>query len=249
MVLKQNALTIILAVGLIIALFILASGSSQTINVSPQDFRNTISVSGRSELTVDPDQAEIFVNIETLENTAKESKDENARVSENVRKALKKAGVKENNIETTQFRINPRYEYNRNTQKSDLTGYTVTHVLKITTLDLDKVGDYIDTAIDNGAARINSINFGLTDEKQIDMKGEAMIRASEEARGKAEALATNLEVRLGNVASVSESNFNYAPYVTRTVATAEAFDTGAPTEISPQSVTVSATVNVAFEIN
>jgi uncharacterized protein YggE len=239
----------ILAVGLVIVALILALNSKQTTVVSGQDIRNTISVSGDSELTVDPNQAEIFVNIETLEETAKESKDENARISKDVTDALKKAGVKEKNIETTQFSISPRYQYNRNTQKSDLIGYAVTHVLKVTTTDLDKVGNYVDTAVDNGATRINTINFGLTDEKKKDTNGEAMIRASNAAREKAEALSTNLGVRLGNIASVSESNFNYIPFIARDFAVVEAaFDTGIPTEISPQSVTVRATVNVAFEI-
>jgi len=240
----------ILSVGLILALLILALNSKQTTVVSGQDVRNIISVSGRSELTVEPDKAEIFVNVETQKKTAKEAKDENARVSKKVTDALKKAGIKKDNIETTQFRINPRYEYDRLKGKSEIIGYTVTHVLKVTTLDLDKVGTYIDTAVNNGANRINSVNFGLTKEKEKEINGEALIRASNVAREKAEALATNLGVRLGKIASVSESGFDFIPFVAREFAVAEAA-VGAPpipTEISPQDVTVRATVNVAFEI-
>jgi len=121
--------------------------------------------------------------------------------------------------------------------------------LKIVTTDLDKVGNYVDTAVDNGATRINTINFGLTDKKKKEVNGEAMIIASDAAKEKAEALATNLGVRLGNIASVSESSFDYIPFVTRQFAVAEAsVAADVPTEISPQDVTVRATVNVAFEI-
>jgi len=244
----HHALIGILAVGLVIVAIILASASKQTTVVSGQDVRSTISVSGRSEVTVNPDKAEIFVNIETLQRTAKESKDENARISKDVMDALKKAGIKKNNIETTLFSISPRYQFNRNAQKSELIGYIVTHVLKVTTTDLDKVGNYVDTAVDNGATRINTINFGLTDKKKKEVNGEAMIQASNAAKEKAEALATNLGVRLGNIASVSESSFDYIPFVTRQFAVAEAALDSVPTEISPQDVTVRATVNVAFEI-
>ncbi len=243
----RNILTIILLLGLILTLLILASNTKKTIVVSGQDVRNTISVSGSSELSVEPDKAEIYVNIETTKETAKEAKDENARVSKKVTDALKKAGIKRDDIETTQFRINPKYEYSR--AKSEFIGYTVTHVLKVTTTNIDKVGDFIDTAVDNGATRINSIGFTLTDKKQKEMKGEAMIRASQEAREKAEALATNLGVRLGKITSVSESSFNYIPFVSRSFAMAEAaIEAPVATGISPEDVTIRATVNVAFEI-
>ena len=237
----------ILSVGLVLALLIMVSNAKQTTVVSGQDVRDIISVSGSSELTVEPDKAEIYVNMETTKVTAKEAKDENARISKKVRDTLKKSGVKEDDMETAQFGISPRYEYDEIKRKSEIVGYTVTHVLKVATTQLDKVGDFIDIAVDNGADRIDSVSFSLTKEKQKEMKDEAMIRASQEAKGKAEALATSLGVRLGKVASVSESSFDYIPFVSRGFAVAEA-KLEAPTEISPQDVTVSATVNVAFEI-
>lgn len=246
---NNNIFQGIVFIGLIIVIIVFASNSNQTTIVGGDSERNILSVSGRSELTVEPDKADIFVNIETLSKTAKNSKDENARISDDVRKALTKAGVKKNNIETTQFSINPSYRYDRSKGKSELIGYTVTNILKVTTEDIDTVGEYLDAAVDSGATRINSINFGLTKEKQKDVNGEAMIRASQVAREKAEALATNLGLRLGKVASVSESSFDYVPFVSRTFAVAEAAVAApVPTEISPQDITIRATVNVVFEI-
>src|SRR3989338_4028594 len=229
----------ILSAGLVLALLIMALNAKQTTVVSGQDARNTISVSGSSELAVEPDKAEIYVNIETSKFTAKEAKDENARVAKKVRDAIKKEGVKEEDMETVQFSISPRYEYDETKGKSEIVGYTATQILKVTTTKLDKAGDFIDIAVDNGADRIDSVSFSLTKEKQKEMKGEAMIRASQEAKEKAEALATSLGVRLGKAASVSESSFDYIPFVSRGFAVAEA-KLEMPTEISPQDVTVRA---------
>lgn len=238
----------ILSVGLVVALLILAFNAKQTTVVSGQDIRNTILVSGNSELTVEPDKAEIYVNIETIQKTAKEAKDENARVSKNVRDSLKRAGIKEEDFETAQFTISPRYEYDRVKETSELIGYIVTHVLKVTTTNLDKVGDFIDISVNNGANQINNVVFSLTKEKQKDVNGEAMIRASKVAKEKAEALATNLGVRLGKISSISESSFDYIPYISRGFAKAEIAEAPITTEISPQYVTIRAAVNIAYEI-
>ena len=106
---QTNYLTTILAVGLIIVAIVLAANNN-TQTVSNEE-RNRVSVSGTASITVDPDKAEVFVKILTLEETAQESKNENSRISSKVMRALNNEGVKTKDIETSQFSIFPRYEY------------------------------------------------------------------------------------------------------------------------------------------
>lgn len=250
---KDNTLVNILAVGIVIIALVLAFGSKSSVNISGsgQAQQNTISVSGQAEMTVDSDQAELYVKIETTKTTAQEAKDENSETSESVESALRREGVKKEEIETSRYSIHPKYDYNRVTGKSTLVGYTVTNVLKVTTNDMDNIGELIDAAVDAGANGFDQISFGLSEEKQEDVNAAVLLKASDEAAAKAKSLAKNLNVNLGKLSSITESNFYYAPYRYAMADVEEAvFAKGAPvpTSISPQDVTVRATVSLAYEI-
>ena len=253
---KQNHLTIILAVGLVLVALFLALNSKSNIAASNNGLeRNTLSVSGTSTLTVEPNKAEIYVKIVTLEKTAQESKNKNSQISSNVIKALKKENVKDKDIETSQFVIYPKYDYqevtenNLRTSKQILLGYEVTNVLKVTTQDLEKVGKLVDVSVGSGANEIESISFGLTKDKEKEIKQQAMIAASDDAKDKAVALVTNLGVTMLKPISISESNFVYQPF--NVYSGSAAFAKAAPaaeTVINPQKLDVSASVNLVYEI-
>ncbi len=100
--LKNNALVSIMAVGLVIVALVLAFGSRSEVNISGsgQIQKDTISVSGNAEMTVEPDQAELYVRIETTKKTAQEAKDENSQISDSVESALRQAGVGKDDMET-----------------------------------------------------------------------------------------------------------------------------------------------------
>ena len=252
---QKNYLTTILAVGLVIVALLLAVNSKSNIAASQNDLqRNTLSVSGTSTLTVDPNKAEIYVKIATVEKTAQESKNKNSQISINVIKALKKEGSKDKDIETSQFFITPKYDYQEvvenNLRKSMqiLVGYEVTNILKVTTQDLEKAGKLIDAAVDNGANDIERVSFGLTKDKEKDIKQQAMIIASNDAKDKAVALATNLGVALLKPVSISESNFVYQPFDIYPRSALLEKAASAETSISPQKLDVSASVSLVYEI-
>jgi uncharacterized protein YggE len=253
---EKNYLTAILGVGLIVVALMLAFNTKSDVIVDQNGLqRNTISVSGASSLTVDPNKAEIYVKIVTLEKTAQEAKNRNSQISKQVMDALKKEGVKDKDIETSQFNIYPRYEYEEaitpdfnRPSKQVLIGYEVTNVLKVTTLELEKAGKLVDVAIDNGANNIDNVVFGLTKEREKEVKQQAMIAASSDAREKAVALATNVGVTLLKPITISESSFYYMPYAARGAAMMEKADAAAPTAINPQKLDISANVQVAYEI-
>ena len=249
---QKNYLTAILAIGLVIVAIVLAVNSK--IKSNAQEEKNRISVSGTSSLTVEPNKAEIYVRITSLEKTAQESKNKNSQTSGNVIKALKKEGVKDKDIETSQYFISPKYEYEEITEinsrksKQTLVGYEVVNVIKATTQDLEKVGKFVDLAVDSGANEIERVSFGLTKEKEKEVKQQAMIMASNDARDKAVTLATNLEVGLGKPISVSESSFYYQPFEFNVRGALIEKSSAAETIINPQKIDVSASVSLVYEI-
>lgn len=248
---KRDYLTAILVIGLVIAAVFLASGTKT--GSTNQEEKSKVSVSGTSALTVEPDKAEVYVKIATLEKTAQESKNKNSQITSNVVKALKKEGAKDSDVETSQFFISPKYDYeeiidaNSRKSKQVLVGYEVVNILKVTTQDLEKAGRHIDAAVDNGANGIERVSFGLTKEKEKEVKRQAMVLASNDAKEKAVALATNLEVSLLKPISISESGFYYQPF--DIYSRGELLEkAAAETLISPQKLEVSASVSLVYEI-
>ncbi len=237
---KTNLLFIILAVGLTLTSVLLAyqgKGSSD----------GALSATGNSEVTVVPDKADIFVSVETLASSAREAKDMNSEKMEAVRKALQRKGVKEAGMETDRFNIYPQYRWDDIGKRQVLEGYRAEHVLRVTTEEIERVGELIDTAVDNGANVVQNVVFGLSKERQQEANGQAMELAAGKAREKADALAKALHVTIVKVSSISESNYNYVPYAYSLAMKAEAMES-APTVISPGEVKVYGQVSVQFEI-
>jgi uncharacterized protein YggE len=124
-----------------------------------------------------------------------------------------------------------------------LRGYTVTNVVEVKTSDLAQVGNVIDTAIRAGANRVNSLTFGLKDDRQA--RNDALRIAAQNARAKAEVLAAGANVRLGGVLSVQEG------YAVTPIAYGDARTTlgaAAATPVEPGSVDVRATVTLDVAI-
>ncbi|MGM5482058.1 MAG: SIMPL domain-containing protein [Nanobdellota archaeon] len=199
-----------------------------------------ISVSGSKELTYEPDKAEVILEVVTLEDSAQEARDKNSDLADKVIDALQDYAT----VETESFNLNKREDYNPETGKREFVGYEVSHRLKATTEDISNVGKIIDTAVNQGANQVRRIKFTLSDEKQKDLKKEALAQATVNAKTKAKALAGALNVELGKVSSISESNFGYHPVYARDSLAAGK----AETNIVPGEVSVEAQVSLAYNI-
>ena len=63
--------------------------------------------------------------MKTEEPTANRAQEENARLMNTVKAALKKAGVDEDDMETTNYNLWPQHKWDRELEESVLTGYQV----------------------------------------------------------------------------------------------------------------------------
>ena len=240
---KLENVAIIMAVGLIIVCLALVIGISTT----KQDVQKTISVTGSSELTVMPDQAKMYVVVVTLKDTAVAAQEENAKISNEVIEALKSKGIKSEDIQTQGYYLYEKTEWNDKLQKSESVGYELQHTLEIRTTDIDNVGEYLDVAVNAGANNVDRVNFDLTKAKEQEVNSQALSKATENARSKAEGIVKDLGVKLGGVASVSESNTGYTPYVY--YSKAGSLDVAAErTTIQPSEVTVNAYIGIVYRI-
>lgn len=155
--------------------------------------------------------------------------------------SLKELGVPEEHIRTTRVSLWPIYESNK-AESPEIVGYRANSQVRVTTLELDKLGAIIDRSIGAGANRIDGLSFRLSDEKAKKIVGDAMTKAAEDAQDKANAVADALGVTLGKIVGISES----VSYPTPITLAREAAVT--PVPIEPGELELSVTLQVSFAV-
>ncbi|MFH0954751.1 MAG: SIMPL domain-containing protein [Candidatus Micrarchaeota archaeon] len=209
----------------------------------------TISVSSTVEVSAEPTKAELWFSVETLAPTAQVSQQQNASLTQKVIAALAGMGITGKNVETSSYSLYQKTEWDSRTQENVDRGFQTVNSIKVTVNDLSKTGQVIDQAVQAGANRVTSIAFTVDDAKQAELKRTGLIKASQEAKVKAQAIASGLGIELDGVQSVSENSSYYVPYNRSFDLAQSAGSMAAPeTPISPGDVKVSANINVVFKI-
>lgn len=223
-----------------------AGGTDQLNATSPVvTEKKTITTSGTGMVMVKPDLATIILGVTTRNEKAGVAAEENAAEMTKIIEAVKKAGLKDADIETSGYNISSTYDYNSSTPK--FTGYQVTNTLSLKINDINKVAEFLDAAVAAGANEVQGVNFSVKDSKASYNK--AMEAAVADAKSKAEVLAKAAEINGKLVVySITESYSSYPVYYesSKMAATDGA---GMPTPISPSTQTISATVTVTYTFN
>jgi uncharacterized protein YggE len=159
---------------------------------------------------------------------------------------LRYKGIAESDIATERLSLYEERTWENG--KSTVVGWRAAQTLKIKTTDLNKVGAIVDVCVANGANQIQNINFGLSDEKEQEIKKQAIAEATANAKDKAEAIAESLDAKLGKVKTVSEAQHYYRPFMygMEEVAVAKAVDEASA--IMPDKVTVTGQVSLVYTI-
>lgn len=233
----------IMAVALGIVIGTVAAGDDVTNQPMPAQ---VITVTGGATVTAAPDEAVVRVGVRTEADTSEDAYRQNADKTEAVMKALKGAGVPEDQIATTNISLDRRYE-NRG-ERDERIFYIAENEFEVLITDLDQVGPVTDAAVKAGANIVGGIEFRLSD--QAAAKSDALTKAVEGARAKADTLAAAAEAEVGPVVRIDEENVDVRPTYERGFAL-EASDAAwgdAATPISPDDVEVKVSVRVIFEL-
>jgi uncharacterized protein YggE len=240
---KTNIIALVAIIGLVLV--------SSMVILKPADEQKSLSVSGTSELTVSPDKAEIYLNVVTLALTASQTQEDNKAISTKVIAALKQAGVKETDIETSNYYLNKKQDWNPEKLENEDKGYELIHTIKVTTTEVESAGTLVDNAVTAGANGVERVSFGLTKELEKQVKANALSKATVAAKEKAQNIAQASGVTLGKITSIQESNFYYMPYEAnvRNAYGEGANDMAGSSIISPQKVEVTSSIQMSFEMD
>lgn len=212
----------------------------------------TITVVGRGEVKVKPDVANTTVGVDVQAGTVDAAmEDAQARMTA-ILAALKKLGIDEKDIRTSNFSINfertspePRVvtaEAAPGTIEPPAGFYRVSNMVQVTIRDMTKVAEVLDTAVKAGANNVWGLSFGLDDTDALE--AQAREAAVKDARERAEALAELTGVEVGDVIAVSEVVGSIAPMYE----TAARGMGGGGTPVEPGEVAYSTQIQIIYAI-
>ncbi|OQB44523.1 MAG: 26 kDa periplasmic immunogenic protein precursor [Parcubacteria group bacterium ADurb.Bin159] len=209
--------------------------------------RNTITVFGTGEVYAKPDLAITNFSVITDEKTVDKAMSKNTEKMNAVIEAIKNKGVDGKDMKTTNFNINPRYEWYENGRRV-LVGYEITQSLETKIRDMEKIGEIIETATNAGANQIGDLQFTI--DKEEELQKQARKEAIKEAKAKAEELASDLGIKLVKISGFSESSGTpvYPIYSGLLKADQASGMGGAVPQIETGENKIEVTVDITYEI-
>jgi len=190
-------------------------------NAMADEATPTISVSGRSEAFVVPDQIRLRFAVESRGSLSDATQD-NAKRNGQVLKFLRSAGIDAKSIQTISLEIDPIMAEDRQMQRkamqdpfgdvpqraqvvvSDLKpkGYLVSRELSVVISPIGSFEEIYTGLLNEGVNKIDSIEFRSTQRKQTEFT--TRVAAIRDAKHKAEAMAAELGATLQGVQTITD---------------------------------------------
>jgi uncharacterized protein YggE len=122
----------------------------------------TLSLTAHGETDATPDEAVLSLGVQSRAAGAADAMAQNASQMSAVVAALRRVGIADRDIATTNLSLSAQYSYPQG-QPQVLDGYVAGNEVTITVRDIARVGAVIDAVSAAGANQINGISFGLKD--------------------------------------------------------------------------------------
>jgi uncharacterized protein YggE len=201
-----------------------------------------LDVVATGEVTRIPDVVRIHAGVVTQAPTAVEAIRQNAQQVAAVRAALRRAGIADRDIQTSQLNLQPDYRHAEG-RPPELTGYRAVNQLSVRFRDIANSGRILDALV---AVGVNQINGPMLEiERPEAALDEARLAALANARSRADLYARSLGMRVKRLISVSESGAR--PPMPRSYASVERFADTQST-IDPGEQTLAISLAVSFEL-
>jgi uncharacterized protein len=210
----------------------------------------TVTAEGRS--TRKPDLALFTAGVASMGKTAGEALSANSADMNKVIAALKRAGIADRDIQTSNLSLNPVYQPQRQLpngmmepEQPKIIGYQVNNQVSVRQRNLAEFGRVIDTLVAAGANQVNGPSFQMDDPDAAtdEARGEAM----KKARTRAGLYAKAAGLRVVRILSISESGNYMQPQPAMYVRNV-AMDAAASSPVAAGEVSLQANVTVQFEL-
>jgi len=183
--------------------------------VQPTD---TISVSGEGQASATPDIATFSFGVSADSAQVSDAQASVTTKTDAILAALKQLGIADADIQTSDYSIYPKYTYASTIcqangicppQKQVPDGYTVSNSVTVKVRKIDSAGDALAAVGDNGGTNVSGLSFTLDDPNAP--QADARAKAIADAKTKAQVLAKDLGVSLGQVVTFTDDTNSGGP--------------------------------------
>ena len=240
---------------LVLSLAAAAPASAHEVSSAPviAPGNTMLSLSAQGQSFSAPDLAVFTAGVTGSGKTAAAALAANSAKMNEVFAALKKAGIAEKDIQTSNLSLNPVYADMSGQRNVDpleqrvppIIGYQVNNTVNVRQRKLEDFGKVIDTLVTAGANQVNGPNFQVDD--QDAALDEARNAAMKKARDRASLYARAAGLRVVRILTISESG-GYVPQPPILYARAAMADMASAPPVAAGEVSLTMNVSVTFEL-
>jgi len=204
-------------------------------------------VSGTATDKVKTDLVTISIGVQSTNKSATDALNSNSKIANEIISSLTANGVKENEISTSQYTVQPNYNYSESGNVINTTGFTVTNILTIQSSNFNNISLWIDSAVAAGANTINGVDFKVSDQSLEGVRNTLIEKAIVDAKQKAEIAASAVGANIVGIKSLSVITDGFNPMPFNEQIMQKTFTTDAlATPIIPGEQEVSITVQITY---
>lgn len=199
-----------------------------------------INVSGEGKIKTVPDQASIYVSVETKGTNVVSVKKENDAKMDAVLKFIKNSNIAKEDYQTQRVSLNPNYDYEKKKHN-----YIASQTVKILLKDLSKYDELMEGLVNAGINGISNVEFKSS--KMAQLQSEARKLAIKDAKLKADDYVSAINQKVGKVFMITDNSQNYYPQPMFRSMKAEMADAGMPKEtLAVGEIEIVINVSVSF---
>lgn len=206
-----------------------------------------IHTTGTATVKIKPNRARVYLAVETLASSVKDSRGENKKHAEKIISSIQALKIADLKMKSTNVHMGVLHAKDEKQVKlPEILGYKTTYqfTVLVSSDEPQKLSDMavkvLDTALENGANTVEQISFFRED--LTDAKREALTKATEDAVANAKALAAGDKRTLTDVITIDGNPQYSLPEVSNTMLNQELV--GASTSMVAGEVQVTCRVSV-----
>jgi hypothetical protein len=216
--LRKALLATVIVLGLFLAAQVISSVMQWRYIGAGLAATNTITVNGHGEALGVPDIATFTFSVVSDKTTVAAAQADATQKANAVTAYLKTAGIDEKDVQTSDYSVQPQYEYQSVVCPAGsycpggnqvLKGYEVSQTTTVKVRDTSKAGDLLAGVGGKGATQVSGLTFTFDDPNAIQT--QARDKAIADAKQKADVLAKQLGVSLVRVTAFNENTGGTMP--------------------------------------
>jgi hypothetical protein len=221
---------------------------SYPLTVTNRQASGELAVVGVGKIDIVPDTASVDLGIVVNDaRTIDEAQNKINTINNALVSGVAAIGINKEDIKTSNYSINPNYDYARGGQGT-ITGYNGNTTVTIKVKDTSKLPLVIEAGTKAGANQVMGTNYTI--DKPENYQEQARQKAIDNAKEQAQKLANQLGIHLGKVVNIVESSNNPGPipmFYSKEASLGMGGGNAPVPELQPGTQTITSTVTLYFE--